>query len=136
MLKIGLDVHGCIDKFPELFAELTETWIDDSNEVHVVTGQSRNIVEPQLHKLDIKFTHFYSIVDYHKTIGTKIWEDDPRGKGIWMGPSDWMPSKGNYAKEVGLNIHFDDSLEYAKFFPDTCSFVLVRDGFDVVVSSM
>ena len=132
-MKIGLDVHKVIDKYPDIFEEYSGEWNASGHEIHIVTGQERSVVEPLVHSLNITFTHFYSIVDYHKKIGTKIWQDDKRGPGVWMAPEDWLPSKGIYARDVGLDFHFDDSLEYAKYFPSTCSFVLVRDGFEKIL---
>lgn len=41
---------------------------------------------------------------------------------------------------MGVDIHFDDSLEYAEHFPDTCTFVLVPKKnfvmFDLVNSNV
>ena len=60
MKKIGLDIHGVIDKYRSLFAELSYLWAKEGYEVHVVTGQEFESVK---HKLDgITYTHFFSIV--------------------------------------------------------------------------
>lgn len=129
-MKVGLDIHEVIDKFPEIFIPLTEKWVNRGDEVHILTGQSLDEVKSNLQ--DIHYTHFFSIVDHHKKIGTSMWNDDPRGKGWWMDRDVWMRTKGQYAKGSGLDIHFDDSLEYAEYFPSTCTFVWVQDSIDEV----
>jgi hypothetical protein len=129
-MKIGLDVHKVIDKYPRLFSLATHKWLDLGWEIHIVTGQERSVVEPELHGLNVVFTHFFSIVDYHLEVGTEMWDDDPRGSGWWMHKEDWLPSKGRYARQAGLDVHYDDSIEYAQFFPDTCTFIWVRNNFE------
>lgn len=128
-MKIGLDIHGVIDAYPGFMCDLSLKWIDRGHEVHIVTGQPRNECEDTVRKAGVSYTHFFSIVDHHLEIGTKTWDDDERGEGWWMNPEDWLPSKGIYARNVGLDVHFDDSPEYQPYFPRSCSFVLVRKGF-------
>ena len=45
--------------------------------------------------------------------------------GFWMEDDIWNSSKGLYAREVGLDIHFDDSKIYLKYFPDNCTYIVV-----------
>ena len=43
----------------------------------------------------------------------------------------WVRSKGDYVNKKGINIHFDDSEEYAEYFPSFCTFVKVPEyGFE------
>jgi len=132
-MKIGLDVHGVIDKYPKIFRDLSINWDKAGHEVHILTGQSGDIVIPTLKKLKIVYHHFYSILDLHRKQGTKMWDNDKRGAGWWMDKNVWACSKGRYASEVGLNCHFDDSYEYGRYFPGNCSFILVKIGFDKVM---
>ena len=131
-MRVGLDIHGVLDIYPQLFSHLTKRWKAAGHEIHILTGQEFSKVKKQLIKDKIHFTHHYSIVDYHKKHGmTQMWNDDPRGNGWWMDDRDWEPSKGNYARKVNLDIHFDDCVQYAKFFPKNCTFVLVPpEGFE------
>ena len=59
-----------------------------------------------------------------------MWDNDARGKGWWMDPAIWDLTKGDYAKQVRLDIHFDDESKYAPHFPKTCTFIRVCDNFD------
>ena len=59
----------------------------------------------------------------YEQIGTKMWQND---KGTWwMDEKDWVRSKGDYIHREKVDIHFDDSWEYANFIPDSCTFILV-----------
>ena len=124
-MKIGLDIHGVIDAYPQLFSKLSNMWVGKGYEVHIVTGQEWEGVVGKVEEAKISYTHHFSIVDYHKSIATKMWDNDPRGKGWWMEGDIWTRSKGDYASRVDLDLHFDDSKSYAKYFPETCSFVCV-----------
>ena len=122
-MKIGLDFHGVIDAYPELFTGLTEKWVRKGHEIHILTGKEWIYTEAKIKKLNISYTHHFSIVDYHLKKGTKMVK---RKSGWWMDEVVWDKSKGDYSKKNGITIHFDNDLEYAKWFPKNCNFILVR----------
>ncbi len=37
-LKIGLDIHGVIDTFPQKFKQLSQALAKDGAEIHIITG--------------------------------------------------------------------------------------------------
>jgi hypothetical protein len=122
-MKIGLDIHGCIDRYPFLFKKLTEKWAEDGHRIHILTGQEWSKAWRDVKKAGVIFHEYFSIVDNHKKIGTKMWKDE---KGTWwMDDRIWVTSKGNYAEAWGLKLHFDDSPEYAPYFPNDCTFIRV-----------
>ena len=131
VLKIGLDIHGVIDKYPDLFAKISKNLVKSGNEVHIITGQERSKTESQVHKLGITFTHFHSIIDWHRKYHTHMWTRSDK-EGWWMERQTWLSTKGTIASLRKLDIHFDDQIEYAEFFPVSCTFVWVRDNFDEV----
>ena len=133
MKKVGLDIHGVIDTYPDLFSYISERLIRCKWEVHIITGQEKEKALPQVLEAKVSYTHFYSIVDYHREQGTHMWQDE---KGTWwMGPDYWLSSKGDYCKREEIDVHFDDSVEYAQFMPETCNFVLVsKSNFDKFMS--
>jgi hypothetical protein len=47
-MKIGLDIHGVIDLYPEYLSHLATVWISKGYEVHIVTGQELDHVQPIL----------------------------------------------------------------------------------------
>lgn len=121
IMKIGLDIHGVIDRFPRDFALLTKRWVEDfGHEVHIVTGAPLAEVSEQIK--GITYTHLFSIVDHHLSIGTPM---EFRKTGWWMADDVWKASKGNYASTVGLDVHLDDTLSYAASFPESCMFIYV-----------
>ncbi len=123
-MKIGLDIHNCIDIYPELFKVLTKVWKEKNYEIHILTGQEEALCIDRLEEWGITYTNFFSIVDYHTAQGTHIFKRDDK-EGIWMDGDIWAQSKGNYAHKVELDIHFDDSMVYCKYFPKNCTYVIV-----------
>ena len=122
-MHIGLDCHGVIDKYPETFARLSRNLMAQNHSVSIITGQEWEKVKPTILKHRISYSHFFSIVDYHKELGTDMWLDQ---KGTWwMDNEIWLQSKGNYVQRNNIDLHFDDSYSYAKYFPSTCTFILV-----------
>jgi hypothetical protein len=131
-MKIGFDIHGVIDKHPELFKEISDRYVQAGHEIHILTGQEWEIVKHQVAMAGVKFHKYFSIVDHHKEVGTKMYQRTDR-EGWWMDSLSWDCSKGNYALINQLDIHFDDDLKYATYFPNTCTFIHVPAyGFEKV----
>jgi len=118
ILKLGLDVHGVCDTYPQLFADLSKLFVNGGHEVHIITGQeySDEFAE-QIRSFGIQFTHFFSVTDYHKELGTEIWYNE-KGRP-YMDGHIWNRTKGEYCEKVGITLHIDDTLEYARHFKDT-----------------
>ncbi len=36
--KLGLDIHGVVDAMPDFFSFLTDSFIKNGGEVHIITG--------------------------------------------------------------------------------------------------
>lgn len=128
-MKIGLDIHGCIDLYPEIFSDMSWSLKKEGHRVYIITGQEYEKVSPKIEKYHIGCDEIFSIVDYHKGMNTQ-----PMWKGLdgtwWMKDDVWVRTKGDFIKREGIDVHFDDSVEYAKYIPDTCTFVLVpKTGF-------
>ena len=131
-MKIGLDIHGVIDKFPEYFSNLSWSLKKKGHEIYVITGQEYIKVFPKIDKFHIGCDKVFSIVDYHKSLGTRMWQDD---KGTWwMDGHEWIRTKGDFCEREKIDIHFDDSIEYAEFMPSFTTFILVpKTGFELVI---
>jgi len=115
MLKIGLDIHGVADEIPAFFGELTSLLVSTDNEVHIITGPSitPEFVE-ELKGMGLMWTHIFSIVDHHRSIGTPITYD--AANHAWMEPYIWDKTKADYCLKHGIQLHFDDSEAYGYFF--------------------
>lgn len=125
-MKLGLDIHGVIDKLPclKIIAELL---VSNGHEVHIITGAPWNKVSSNIKhegieeyllshgfKQGISFTHFFSIVDFHAALGTKI-DCDEKGN-CWLESNTWNDTKSIYCSLHNIDLHIDDSNTYANLF--------------------
>lgn len=115
-MKMGLDFHGVIDKYPGFFSELTKHWVTSSNEVHIITGsqKTKELEEELINRYRIYYTHFFSITDYHLSIGTPIRFDEKSAP--WMNEEIWNRTKAEYCLREGIDMHIDDSERYLRYF--------------------
>ena len=133
-LNIGLDIHGCIDQYIPLFEELCYKWASQGHIVHIITGEPKETAREATD--DLIFQHFFSIVDYHVEQNTPSLRQDDNGH-YWVDRDVWVATKGNYAKRVGLDIHFDDQVEYAPYFPEACCFIHVpKTNFERILKTL
>ncbi len=112
--KLGFDLHGVVDTNPETFRMIFASLIKDGWEIHIITGAPWSKERETLEKLRLPFTHFFSIVDYHVSIGTKIAWDEAGNAHI--DEYKWDQTKGLYCKKHGIRMHADDSDIYGYFF--------------------
>lgn len=83
IIKVGLDIHGVIDRYPEFFSFLSNTLIAAGHEVHIITGQklSRGLIS-NLRKYKMIWTKIHSITNFNERRGVKIKYKDPNNP--WM----------------------------------------------------
>lgn len=115
-LKIGLDIHGCIDQDPNFFGELSRTLIASGHEVHITTGSFiTDKIKDELRGYGMEWTHLWSISDYYKNKpGIELWLDE-KGRP-WVDDELWNMAKGDYAKSQNLDLCIDDTEVYKKYF--------------------
>lgn len=124
-MKIGIDVHGVIDKKPKLYSKLTKRLISLEHEVHIITGaQIKNKLLKQLQDFNISYTHIFSISDFHKKIGTPIIYKD--SDNIMMDDVIWNKTKAIYCFENKIDLHIDDSSIYGKYFTNNTIYLQVK----------
>jgi hypothetical protein len=117
-MKLGFDIHGVIDTF-DVFPKLIEKLLDHSDvEVHVMSGLPYSQFEEQIgHLVDLSKVKHFSITDY--LVGrpdVEVWWDD---EGMpWADPLAWNRAKADYCAEMGIDVLFDDSPTYGKYFDD------------------
>ncbi len=125
-LKVGIDIHGVIDTFPEKFSLLSRALVRDGAQVHVVTGVKRCAkIEALLEKSGIEFTHYFSIAEYLDSSGAVEWVD-----GLpYADEEQWNRTKRDYCEREGIHFMFDDSAIYRDTFIDAdCTFLQVCGG--------
>lgn len=118
--KLGLDLHGVIDTMPDFFSFLTESFVNNGGEVHILTGGTVNEkIETQLTNLGIKWTHIFSVYDYliesgATTTGEIQFPDGTIQKKFENGA--WDNVKAKYCADNNISLHVDDTLIYNDFF--------------------
>jgi len=122
-MKVGLDIHGCIDVYPDIFSKFSKSLVDKGHEVHIITGREWKHAEQEVKDLNISYTHHYSIVDHHRVQNTEMWTN---ANGGWMMAADkWNRSKGDYIWTNRIDVHFDNDNEYVNWMPEGCTVILV-----------
>ena len=125
VMKIGLDIHGVCDANPEFFVELSKLFVNSGHEVHILTG--RRISDgalQEIKELGLKYTHFFSISDYHKEIGTNM-KNDIDGNP-WMDDGTWDRTKGDYCKRNNIDFCIDDTERYGQYFETPFAFIKIK----------
>lgn len=118
-IKIGFDIHGCIDYDPKFFSELTKSLVESHHEVHIMTGSEITpAIVAELKGYGIMWTHLFSISDYYKNMkDVELWRDD-QGRP-WVTDDLWNVAKSQYAKEESLDLVIDDTAVYGEYFTTT-----------------
>ena len=129
LIKFSFDLHGVIDAKHETFKVLMGDLIKGGREVHIVTGAPWEKERMTLETLGIPFTHFFSIVDFHKEIGTPIRWDDLGNAHI--DEREWDKTKGLYCLKQKIDMHFDDSDQYAYFFKTPYTRFYSKDSYRI-----
>ena len=112
--KIGLDIHGVIDKYPGEFSFITKELKDLGYEIHILTGHlPDDEIKQELKKYNIVYDKLFSILGHHRKLNSKMWQDD---RGWWIDDLLWNKTKGEYCLEQGINFHLDDSPVYGNYF--------------------
>lgn len=114
--KVGIDVHGVIDTFPNDFKRLSNALLDAGHEVHIVTGLKYDgHIQEELDKAGIRYSHYFSIVDQLESDGIDIkWVD-----GLpWAPDKEWNEAKAKYCESVHMDLMIDDSYVYRDTFHD------------------
>lgn len=129
-MNIGFDLHGVCDAYPKIFSAMSHELYLGNHTIHIITGMRDEDAVLLLEKYDIYYDRIFSIVSYHFGNGTKMWQNED--KSWQMDDAIWETSKGIYAQKNSIDLHFDDDISYAKWFPNNTTFVLVpKVGFEL-----
>ena len=115
-IKIGLDLHGVIDSMPEFFSFFTKAMISAGAEIHIITGGATENDKKLLKEYNIKYTHFFSILDHHKELGTPTSGIHPKYGFPMVSDEEWDKTKGEYCRKNNISLHIDDTLAYNDYF--------------------
>jgi hypothetical protein len=114
-MRLGLDIHGVIDKYPKEFACLAYLVRKNGGQVHIITGHS---LTPSIFLLlktfGIEYDYVESIQDNLLKRGAKIIghdEDRPL-----FHDTLWNAYKAQYCVRNGIDLMIDNSPEYREYF--------------------
>ncbi|MFW6121141.1 MAG: hypothetical protein ACOC80_09630 [Petrotogales bacterium] len=115
MLKIGLDIHKTIDAKPQFFAKFSQRSRANGHTIVIITGSMKTTeIENELAELGIEYDDFFSVSDFLLAKGKATHWSSPNDP--WFKAEDWNRAKADYCRENQIDIHFDDSDEYGKYF--------------------
>ena len=128
-MKIGIDLHGVIESFPEVFKPLMILARKRGCEIIVITGPPlvKAMVEVNAagYASGVHFDRVISVVDWLKENGASMTEDD--NGNWWTEDVLWWQSKSKICIQENIDVMIDDSPEYGEYFEfaDT-KFVLIE----------
>lgn len=115
VFKVGIDIHGVIDTYPERFKQLSKALVNSGAEVHIITGSKRDErINKLLSDSEIAFTHYFSIVEHLEANGQITWRDNQP----YAEESQWNIAKRNYCQAQSIDLMIDDSPIYRDTFVD------------------
>ena len=127
MAKFGFDIHGVLDKYPNLLIVM-KSLMDAGHDVHILTGPSRPLALEHLKaigaEMGVHYNHLYSITDDLIARGYDVTWRDPSNPVFSDAP--WDSAKAKYCKDENLCMLFDDSPVYGKYLdPDLTDYVQI-----------
>lgn len=108
IIKLGLDIHGVIDKAPELFTLISKLPV----EVHIITGIKQEL-DDQVPE-DLEYDYWFSIHQHLEDEGVEF-RIDEKGRP-WCDATLWDNAKAEYCKKHNITMLIDDSPHYADTF--------------------
>ncbi len=111
--KIGIDFHGVISSFPELFEQFCKEIRHCGIKVYVISGGPEKDIIRYLHNHHIEYDHIWAIIDHCDKEGHVSYFDD----GSFQVPTElWNRAKAEYCAKENIEFHIDDSNIYGKYF--------------------
>ena len=117
-MKLGLDIHGVIDKYPDKYAALARSVRANGGEVHIITGQSLTPgLLSNLKNLHMEWDYIVSIQDELQKviIPCAFTEEDGLNRPLFI-DEDWNSYKGYYCAAHHIDLMIDNSPEYRPYF--------------------
>lgn len=114
-MKIGFDLHGTIDRCPELFKLIMKSYKEDGHEIFIISGSEKEEIIKELTSFDIDdYTDIISVNDFLRNeMNIEGWLEH----GNWYCDEDmWWKSKSLICEKYNIDMHIDDSREYRKHF--------------------
>jgi len=129
-MKIGVDFHGFMESYPEVLKPLLEFMLSQcDHEIYVLSGPEKEIIIEDLTRLGyiqgVHYDEIFSIVDFLKKKKDPNLHQDEKGNW-WTTDENWFSSKGQFCIEEGIEVIFDDKIEYEKYLPPWVEFYRIE----------
>jgi hypothetical protein len=122
VIRLGLDLHGVIDKDPTFFSQLADVMKYRNHEIYIVTGREDCVeLREELEACSMPgrlYNGILSITSYQKSQGEPVSYLDGRLSQPMMNPKVWNPTKAMLCATAGIDIMIDDSALYEPYFRD------------------
>lgn len=119
-MKVSFDLHGVIDDMPDVMKFIMSAIIDKGGEVHIITGSTTERARQELKSLgfvlNTHYTHLIGLPDFLHSRDKQIIRINQKFGNPEFSDLDWNSAKAQYCSENKINLHFDDTLEYGKYF--------------------
>ena len=128
MKHVAFDFHGVLQSYPDKFAPMMKALREAGIVVSIMSGPPRaGMLEESAekgYKRGEHYDHLISITDYLQEIKkVKMWQD-PQGNW-WGAEEDWWGAKADLCIEFKVDVLYDDSIKYLKYFQDSKTLFLL-----------
>lgn len=128
MKKVAFDLHGVLDKYPNILKPTVMMLKRCGIAVDVLSGPSCEVVQKELMKLgyDYLVGNCFSVVDELKKWGVEF-EYDENGNP-WCDEQMWWDAKARICQKYKIDILVDDSWKYKPAFELTdCHYIHISE---------
>ena len=112
-LKIGLDYHGVISRYPHYFSQFSKEVLAKGHELHIITGGPQEIIEKRLKQEHINYSFIFAILDHYASLGEVRYFSNGEFK---IDDDLWNKAKAEYCLKNNIDLHIDDSFCYGLWF--------------------
>ncbi len=119
-MEIAFDFHGVLEKYPSKFRPFLAS-LRIINTITILSGPTYKQIEKELtskgYQLHKHYDEIISVVDWLKSKNVKMNQHE---NGNWYCEDEiWWASKAKICEEYGIEMLFDDKLEYKKYIKIT-----------------
>jgi len=123
-MKVAFDIHKTLDTKSPAIIKLFNLFSKQDHSIFIISGPPIEQIEREFFNLELDLPLNFiiiSVVDYLKNKGVIFKQDE---KGHWWCDEDiWWASKGWICKQNGIDVIFDDKLQYKKNMPKSTEFI-------------
>ena len=134
-MKIGVDVHGTIDRCPDLFRFLIRQWRKDGHTVVIVSGPPKDGILLDLASMNYQsgreYDEIVSVVDFLKDNGALMHYNETTGSW-WTDEDKWVSSKGLICDYNNIDVLIDDTEYYFEHLNPFVKGILIKSMWSVL----